>query len=67
MLKNDANVKSIEGEFDTKGQLQGPAKIDYFDSSRIFGHFVDGVLHGVARWAILLIFGSIPLSLNNVL
>ena len=56
LIKNDEQLKSIESEFDAKGRIQGFVKIDYFNNTRILGHCVDGVLHGITRWAILLIF-----------
>ena len=48
-LKRDLNIKSIEGEFDAKGILQGPIKVDYFDGTRVWGQVVDGVLHGLSK------------------
>ena len=56
LIKNDEQLKSIESEFDAKGRIQGFVKIDYFNNTRILGHCVDGVLHGITRWAILQIF-----------
>ena len=56
LIKYDEQLKSIESEFDTKGRVQGFVKIDYFNNTRVYGHCVDGVLHGITRWAILLIF-----------
>ena len=65
LIKNDDNLKSIEGEFDDKGRLQGVAKIDYFDNKRIFGQIRDGVLHGIARWAIKPLFSNLLIFLRN--
>ena len=48
-LLRDLNIKSIEGDFDAKGVLQGPIKVDYYDDTRIMGQAVDGVLHGLAQ------------------
>ena len=56
LIKNDEQLKSIESEFDAKGRVQGFVKIDYFNKTRVYGHCVDGVLHGITRWAILIIF-----------
>ena len=56
LIKNDEQLKSIESEFDAKGRVQGFVKIDYFNNTRVYGHCVDGVLHGITRWAILQIF-----------
>ena len=56
LIKNDEQIKSIESEFDAKGRIQGFVKIDYFNNTRILGHCVDGVMHGITRLAILLIF-----------
>ena len=48
-LKRGLDIKSIEGDFDAKGILQGPIKVDYFDGTRIWGQVVDGVLHGLSK------------------
>ena len=49
LIRNKADIKSIDGEFDSKGVLQGPAKIDFYDGTQIHANLVNGVFHGVAR------------------
>ena len=49
LVKNDDNVKSIEGSFDEKGILNGPTVIEHFDGTRIKGNFINGILHGFTR------------------
>ena len=49
LKRHDLEIKSIEGDFDDKGVLQGVVKVDYFDGKRIFGQVVDNILHGLTK------------------
>jgi hypothetical protein len=51
-MVNDDTIKSIDATFDDKGIMEGFAQVDYFEGQRLKGNFVQGVLHGLARYYI---------------
>ena len=50
LVKRDANLKSVEGEFNSQGVLQGQTKLDFFNGDQIQVQVLNGVQHGFQKF-----------------